>query len=111
MDKAELILQTIYERAYCWRRRIASIALCLIAAWVAYHAIFGENGIFVYQHKRAEYKTLNRQIYELQQDNQRLSQNVKALQSDPKTIEKEAREQLRYVRPGEVIYTLPQDRR
>jgi cell division protein FtsB len=30
------------------------------------------------------------------------------LKSDPKAIEKEAREQLRYAKPGEVIYLLPE---
>jgi cell division protein FtsB len=32
---------------------------------------------------------------------------IESLKSDPKAIEKEAREQLRYARPGEVVYTLP----
>jgi len=39
-----------------------------------------------------------------------MEQEIKALKNDPKTIEKEARERLRYARPGEVVYTfsLPQ---
>ena len=45
---------------------------------------------------------------DLKQENQRLEHQVNSLKNDPKTIEKEAREQLRYARPGEVIYTLPQ---
>ena len=34
-------------------------------------------------------------------------QTIKSLKSDPNAIEKEAREQLRYARPGEVIYVVP----
>ena len=39
--------------------------------------------------------------------NQQLEQDIEKLRSDPQTIERQAREQLRYARPGEVIYTLP----
>jgi cell division protein FtsB len=39
-----------------------------------------------------------------------LDAEIKALKSDPKAIEKEAREQLRYAKPGEVIYLLPEQR-
>lgn len=61
----------------------------------------------VYQQKRQEYRQLQQQIQSVQQQNQYLEQQIKALKSDPQTIEKEARERLRYARPGEVVYTLP----
>jgi len=108
MEKAQAILQGFYERLYHWRRKGATLALCLAAVWVAYHVVFGANGMMVYSHKRVEYRSLNKEIYELKQENERLNHQVDALKNDPKTIEKEAREQLRYARPGEVIYTVPQ---
>ncbi len=43
----------------------------------------------------------------LQQQNGAMEQQIKAFRTDPKTIEREARERLRYARPGEVVYTLP----
>ena len=46
----------------------------------------------------------------MDEDNRRLDAEIKALKSDPKAIEKEAREQLRYAKPGEVIYLLPEQR-
>lgn len=108
MEKVQAILQGLYERLYQWRRKGATLALCLAACWVAYHVVFGANGMMIYSHKRAEYRTLGKDIQELKQENERLSHHVDALKNDPKTIEKEAREQLRYARPGEVIYTVPQ---
>jgi cell division protein FtsB len=36
-----------------------------------------------------------------------LKGHVERLQSDPNAIEHQAREELHYTRPGEVIYTLP----
>jgi cell division protein FtsB len=44
----------------------------------------------------------------MDEENRRLDSEIKALKSDPKAIEKEAREQLRYAKPGEVIYLLPE---
>jgi cell division protein FtsB len=59
-----------------------------------------------YQQKRRESRELDRQIKSLQQQNGGMEQEIKALKTDPKTIEKEARERLRYARPGEVVYTV-----
>ena len=59
-----------------------------------------------YQQKRRESRELDRQIKALQQQNGGMEQEIKALKNDPKTIEKEARERLRYARPGEVVYTV-----
>ena len=93
------------------RRKIATAAVLAVAALVAYHAVFGANGMVVYEKKRTELKTVSADVDKLQKENERLSGQIKALKSDPKAIEKEAREQLRYARPGEVIYILPGQKR
>ena len=92
---------------YSWRRKLATMAVALLAVFIGYHAIFGENGAVVFQKKRAEYRELQKQVQELQSENDKLSQDIHALKSDPKAIEREAREQLRYAKPGEVVYLLP----
>jgi cell division protein FtsB len=69
--------------------------------------MFGPNGMIVYQRKRTEYNKLQKDIQVLQKQNQHYSQQIKALKSDPKAIEKAAREELRYARPGEVVYVVP----
>jgi cell division protein FtsB len=97
----------LVEKVYSARRKIATFAVLAIAALVAYHAVFGANGMVVYEKKKAELQTVNSEVEKLQQENQRFSEQIQALKSDPHAIEKEAREQLRYARPGEVIYLLP----
>lgn len=89
------------------RTKLAMAGIALVLCVVAYHAIFGPNGLLVYQQKRRESAELDRQIKLLQQQNANLEQENKALKTDPKAIEKEARERLRYVRPGEFVYTVP----
>ena len=79
----------------------------MLAIWLFFHVVLGANGMVVYRQKRAEYQSLHQEIDSLQKENDRYTEHVKALQSDPKTIEKEAREQLHYTRPGEVVYVAP----
>ncbi len=103
--------QSAVETIYNLRRKIATAGVLVIAALVAYHAVFGANGMVVYQNKKMELKSVNVEVDKLQKENQQLTDQIKALKSDPKAIEKEAREQLRYARPGEVIYLLPGQKR
>jgi cell division protein FtsB len=92
---------------YGVRRRLATTAVAGLTIWLFVHIMFGANGMVIYRQKRAEYDTLQRQIGKLQNENDRYTQQIKALQTDPKMIEKEAREQLHYVRPGEIVYVPP----
>lgn len=89
------------------RRRLATAAVGLLACVLGYHVIFGANGVMVYRQKQKEYRELQDQNQTLRQQNEALEQQIKALKTDPQAIEKEAREQLHYVRPGEVVYTTP----
>jgi len=66
--------------------------------------MFGANGMVSYRQKRAEYDALQKQIQQAQQENDRYTQQIQALKTDEKAIEKEAREQLGYAKPGEFVY-------
>jgi len=98
----------IVEWAHRSRRLLATAAVGVLGLMLGFHIAFGQNGMISYFHKRDESMKLQQQILELQQENVRVSKQIDSLKTDPKTIEREAREQLRYARPGEVIYTLPQ---
>ena len=69
--------------------------------------MFGANGMVVYRQKRAEYDSLRKQIVQAQQENDRYTEKIQSLKSDQKAIEKEAREQLGYAKPGEYVYVSP----
>jgi cell division protein FtsB len=97
-------LAVVYE----FRRRLATGAVAGITIWLFVHVMFGANGMVVYRQKKADYQILQREIGDLQRENDRTIKDIKDLQSDPATIEKAAREQLRYARPGEVVYVAPE---
>jgi cell division protein FtsB len=89
------------------RRKAATAAAGLLALGVGYHVICGANGLTAYEQKRHDTQRLNQEMQQLQHENDLLTDHVARLQSDSNAIEQQAREQLRYTRPGEVIYALP----
>jgi cell division protein FtsB len=112
--EAEAFADWMMERsrpALTWfygvRRRGATVAVLVLTAWLFVHVMFGANGMVVFRQKRAEYKSLQTEIDALQKENNGYSKQINSLQTDPKTIEKEAREKLHYTRVGEVVYVSP----
>jgi cell division protein FtsB len=100
-------LRRLCSRVSFGRRKIATVAAALLALGVAYHVVFGANGLTVYEQKRHETHALNAQLEDLQRENSLLKGHVDLLQNDPNAIEHQAREELHYTRPGEVVYALP----
>lgn len=92
---------------YTLRRRLATIAVAVLAVFLFVHVMFGANGMVVYKQKRAEYEALRKKIVEVQRDNERYTQQIQGLKTDHTAIEKEAREQLGYAKPGEYVYVPP----
>lgn len=103
LEKSRPFWGALYEE----RRRLATAGVVLLAAWLFLHVMFGANGMVIYRSKRAERQKLQAEIDKLQRENDLYMDQIKALQTDPKAIEKEAREQLHYARPGEVVYVSP----
>ncbi len=96
--------------AWDWTRRLwrpagtaVVIGLALLLGW---HVVNGKHGLSSWEQKRTEDKELQKEIQDLDQENARLRTRVERLKSDPDAIEHEAREKLRYAKPGEVIVDL-----
>jgi cell division protein FtsB len=90
-----------------WRRLGTAAAILLIVGLVL-HAMYGANGMVAYRQKRAETEALQSEVDRLQKENSQQAGQIRSLKSDPAAIEKEAREQLRYARPGEIILVAPE---
>ncbi len=97
-------VRPLATRLYALRRRIATITVRALAGLLFVHVMFGANGMVVYKQKRMEYESLQRRIAQEQKENELYTQRIQGLKTDEKAIEKEAREQLRYLRPGEYVY-------
>ena len=91
--------------ALSWRK-VATVAAAALAVALGYHVMFGQNGLTAYQQKRQDARGAEPAAESLQRENEQLKGHVDRLEDDPNAIEHQAREELHYTRPGEVIYTL-----
>jgi cell division protein FtsB len=94
-----------------WAERIwrpaGTLLAVLLALLVTWHVIHGKDGLSAWQKKRGQEHQYQQEIEKLQKENAQLRDRIQHLQSDPDAIQHEAREELHYAKPGEVIYTLP----
>ncbi len=84
------------------------LGLFLLALLV--HDVFGAHGFLAMRRTRAEIEKVQKDIDRINKENIQLAEEVKALKSDPRTIEKIAREDLGLAKDGEVIIKIPQER-
>jgi cell division protein FtsB len=91
--------------AYLRKNARQILGLALFALLV--HDVFGAHGFIAMRKTQKEIEQIREQIGKLNKDNQLLSNQVNSLKTDPKAIERIAREDMGLARPGEIIYKLP----
>jgi cell division protein FtsB len=84
-------------------RQILGLALLALIL----HDVFGTHGFLAMLRTQKEIKQIRQQIGKINAENKSLSNEVNALETDPKAIERIAREDMGLARPGELIYKLP----
>ncbi len=91
--------------AYLRRNTRQVLGFALFALLV--HDIFGAHGFIAMRRTQKEIEQIREQIGKLNDENKSLSDQVTSLKTDPKAIERIAREEMGLARPGEIIYKLP----
>jgi cell division protein FtsB len=92
-------------------RQKAAVLTCVIAiAALVVGALFGDRGYLSLLDKRNRGQVLAREISRLDEENGRLAAEIASLKTDPRAIEKLAREELGLARPGEKMFLIPRDR-
>jgi cell division protein FtsB len=89
-----------------WRRLLVALGVAL-TVWMVFYAVYSPNGWIAYRQKRAAYQHLSQEHQQLEKENEELRHRIKELKTDPRAIEKIAREEFGLVRPGEYVYRLP----
>lgn len=88
------------------RRHVREIlGLALFALFV--HDIFGPHGFIAMRRTQQEIDDIRAQIGKMNSENKSLAEQVNSLKTDPKSIERIAREEMGLARPGEMIFKLP----
>lgn len=79
-------------------------ALAFVALLVS--ALFGDKGLLRLAEQRERTRALEQQVEGLRAENAELAHAITALKSDPRAIERLAREELGLLRPGETVFVL-----
>jgi len=88
-------------------RRYARPALAAALGLLLIHDIFGAHGFLAMRRTQKEIEYLRRQIQQVNAENRELASQIHALKTDPRFIERIAREELGLARPGELIFKVP----
>jgi cell division protein FtsB len=89
-----------------WVGRIVAAALVAFAlAYIPYH-VYARSGLARTLALRRDLAALRLRNAELRAENERLAREAEALRSDPAAIERVARAELGWVKPGEIIVDL-----
>ncbi len=87
-------------------RKHGGVILGLTLLVVFVHDVFGPKGFLAMRQNQQEVRRLREEITKINSENQQTAEHIKALKSDPKLIERIAREQMNMMRPGERIYRI-----
>lgn len=86
------------------RRKAATLASIIALVALIVGALFGDRGLLHLIDQRQRAEALASEVGALQAENARLAAEIAALRSDPRAIERLAREELGMVRPGETVF-------
>ncbi len=89
---------------YRMRRVLATLCLAALSVLIGYKVVFGSNGMKVWDGKKTQASQLQVEIDHMREEQEKLQRHVDGLRrGDAPAIEKEAREQLGFVKRGEVV--------
>ncbi len=90
------------------RRLFLTLSVCAVLA-MAGRALIGDRGLFEVWRKKGTHRKLAAEVETLRQENLALKREIQALRSDPAAIERLAREELGFSRPGEITFVFRED--
>jgi cell division protein FtsB len=88
------------------RRKAALLAIGLVLIALVINSLFGDRGVLHLLEQRQRTTRLEREIEELRGENVRLGHEIKALRTDPRMVERLAREELGLAAGGETIFLI-----
>ena len=91
--------------------RIALGVLGLLTVAMLLLAVFNDKGALQVHAKSKQLETMNEEITAIEVENERLAEEIKSLRHDPTTIERLAREELKLVKPGEIVLVTPESKK
>ena len=83
------------------QRKWGNVVMCLVVAYIVFS---GNRGLWNLYKLHQEKHNLSEQIVQLKSEINRYQTEYKAFEKNTSTVEKQAREELNLVKPGEMVY-------
>lgn len=106
IEKIDAVRMSFSEQMGAFLRRNLTWFLVAGLTLLVLHDIFGTHGVLAMRRSQNEATDIQRETNQLNEENQKLQDRVKALRSDPAEIERVAREDMGLARPGEYIFRI-----
>ena len=84
--------------------RAARFLVILVASLLVGNALIGQRGLVSMIRADQEFVTLSGMLFALRAENEGLRHQVRQLREEPRVIEELAREELGFIRPGEMLF-------
>lgn len=91
------------------RRKAATLASIIALIALVVGSLFGDRGFLYLVQQRQRAGALAQELETLRAENARLAAEIVALKSDPRAIERLAREQLSLAQPGETLFLIREE--
>jgi len=88
--------------------RIALGVFSLLTIAVLVLAVFNDKGVLQVRAQSKKLTTIQTDVTTIDAENKQLTKEIQALRTDPTTIERLAREELKLVKPGEIVLVSPE---
>ena len=80
-------------------------------AFILFFTVFGDKGLLRIYELKQDKKKMDSRIIEAKQENEKLKHEIVALKTDRRYLESIARKEFGLVRPNEIIYRFPQEKK
>lgn len=88
--------------------RIALGVFGLLTVAVLVLAVFNDKGLLQVHMQSQKLSTIETEVAQIDAENKQLTKEIQGLRTDPAMIERLAREELKLVKPGEVVLVTPE---
>jgi cell division protein FtsB len=88
------------------RKKAATLFCVILVLALAVGSLFGDRGILQLVDQKERAAELARELDDLRAENLRLAAEIQSLRTDPRAIERLAREELGLARPGETVFLI-----
>jgi cell division protein FtsB len=89
--------------------RIAVAVFGLLTVAMLLLAVFNDKGAMQVRAQAKKLTAIEEEIQKLEAENKKLNGEIQALRTDSTTVERLAREELKLVKPGEVVIVTPEN--